>query len=114
MTIEDPHSAEDLLTYQPVVPPVRLVGDPDDPLTSEDVASLDGQEAQDVAYDREHAADAALDSFMAGVRDSDHRWNGPRYSTDLAYAQGHDFGMVLQDALAVDPELAPLWDALVK
>lgn len=112
MTIEDPHSAEDLLHYEPVKPPVRLVGDPDDPLTSEDVASLDGQEAQDAQYDREHAADAMLEVFLAGLRASSGL--SAFGTSDPAFALGEQVGWFMLGQIALKPELAPLWDALVK
>lgn len=111
MTIEDPHSAEDLRTYEPVKPPVRLVGDPNDPMTTDDLASLDGQEAQDAQFDREHAADAMLEVFLAGLRASDVL--GP-FGTDPAFALGEQVGWLMRGAIALDPSLAPLWDALAK
>lgn len=91
--------------------PQTLVGDPDDPMTPADMDSLDGQAAQDAAYDREHAAQEMLDVFLAGIAAS----AGAALSvSDPAYDLGMTVGWLIRGQIALKPELAPLWDALVK
>lgn len=91
--------------------PQRLVGDPDDPMTPADMDSLDGQAAQDAAYDRAHAADLMLETFLAGMRACDGLGT---FVMDPAFDLGHTVGWLIRGQIALKPELAPLWDALVK
>lgn len=113
MTSElDPDGAESLIQYEPITPPVRLVGDPEDPTLSTDADSLDGHEAQDAQFDREHAADAQLEVFLAGLRASDGL--SAFGSSDPAFSLGEQVGWIMRGAIALNPDLAPLWDALVK
>lgn len=92
--------------------PQALVGDPDDPMTPADMDSLEGQAAQDAAYDREHAAQEMLDAFLAGIAASDE--TSVLGMLNPAFALGERIGWELCGAIALNPELAPLWDALVR
>lgn len=92
--------------------PETLIGDPDDPILASDLDALDGHEAQDAEYDRAHAADVMLECFFAGVRASDAA--GSFGIDDPAYALGETVGWLIRGQIALKPELAPLWDALVK
>lgn len=92
--------------------PQRLVGDPDDPMTPADLDALDAHEAQDAAYDREQAAQEMLDAFLAGIAASDGL--SALGMLNPAFALGETVGWLIRGQIALKPDLAPLWDALVK
>lgn len=96
----DPHS------------PQAPVGDPDDPMTPTDLDALAAHEAQDAAYEREQAAQAMLEAFLAGIAASDGL--GTFEMENPAFQLGDRVGWLIRGQIALKPELAPLWDALVK
>lgn len=92
--------------------PQRLVGDPDDPMTPDDMDALAAHEAQDAAYDREQAAQEMLDAFLAGIAASDGL--SALGTLNPAFELGETVGWLIRGQIALKPDLAPLWDALVK